>query len=198
MAEYVTLKKHDGTIIYPQVDPKTIDFSNTFYPGQLLAVARNTATLEWYGTTPTVWSVGTWSQYGMMAQNTNLYRLQIDNTTNKTMTILLELNCPTVCTVANTYTSTYLWEVDSSNTRIAGLANAILSCNNGSTNIWAPVYLKKIVTVAPNTTKYFIAAVYTSSNNTCKWFGGDTTTSLPSTTFGGDSCIISAKLLNLA
>lgn len=198
MAEYVTLKKHDGTIIYPQINPKTIDLSNTFYPGQILAVARNTATLEWYGTTPSIWSSGTWSQYGMMAQSSYLYRLKIDNTTDKTMTIFLELNCPTVFTNSNTYTSTYLWEVDSSNTRIACLANSILSNNNGAQNLWGPVYLRKIVTVAPNTIKYFAAAVYTSANNTCKWFGGDTTTSLPSTTFGGDSCIISAKLLSLA
>lgn len=198
MAEYVTLKKNNGTIIYPQIDPNTIDFSSIYYPGQLLVVARNIATLSWYGTTASVWTSGTWSQYGMMAKNSNLHRLQIDNTTNKTMTVFLELSCPTIYVADNVYASTFIWEVNSSDTKILNLANSIISSKSGQQNIWVPIYLRKIVTIAPNSTKYFVPAVYTSSNTTCKWLGGDTTTNNQDTNFGGDSCIFSAKLLSLA
>lgn len=198
MAEFVTLKKNDGTIIYPQIDPNTIDFSKAYYPGQFLVVARNTETLSWYGTTATIWGNGVWTQYGPMAASSYKYRLKINNTTSKTMTVILELSCPTLNIGDNVYASTFIWEVDSNNSKILNLANSILSNKSGQYNLWVPVYLRKIVTIAPNSTKYFVPAVYTSNNVTCRWLGGDTTTNNQDTSFGGDSCIFSAKLLSLA
>lgn len=187
----------DGAVTTNKIDWTTVDFNNLYYPGKLLVTARNITTLSWSGAAA-VWTNGTWSQYGPMAQSGDEYRLKITNSTNKTMTVLLELSCPTVNVPDNTYASTQMWEVSSSNAMIAEIGNGILSALGGTKNIWAPVLLRKVVTVAAGATRYFAPAVYRSGTGTVYWYGGDTTTSPGDTGFAGDSCMFTATLMDLS
>lgn len=174
-----------------------MDWSDMLYPGQLLVTARNTTTLNYHGA-HSVWFGGTWSQYGLMAKSDQYgYIIKVENTTNKTMQVQLEIICPTVNVAAGGYAGTGIVECSATGTISNYLTQTILSCNNGSTNIWAAVANKKVVTIAAGETKYYAPWVYGAGSNTIYWLGGDTTTSNPGTSFGGDSCTLSATLLAL-
>lgn len=174
-----------------------MDWGGMLYPGQLLVTARNTTTLNYHGA-HSIWFGGTWSQYGRMAKSDQYgYIIKVENTTNKTMQVQLEIICPTVNVAAGGYAGTGIAECSATGTISNYLTQTILSCNNGSTNIWAAVANKKVVTIAAGETKYYAPWVYGAGSNTIYWLGGDTTTSNPGTSFGGDSCTLSATLLAL-
>lgn len=201
MAEYVTLKKNDGTIIYPQIDPSTINFNNAFFPGQLLVTARNTTTCD-PGTcsTHTIMSLGNWSQHGPMA-DTPSHRIKIANTTGNTMTVLLELTCPTVNTPTSRVSCTGIVECNAAGTAYTSLVGqTILSVNSGATNIWAPVCVRKTITVTAGATRYFAVSCQTNGTG-CIWLGNDVKSGSSiglDTSFGGDSIVLTATLMSLA
>ena len=174
-----------------------MDWSGMLYPGQLLVVARNITQLEYHGA-HSIWYGGTWSQYGLMAKSDAYsYIIKVENTTNKSMQVLLNISCPTVDIPAGGYAGTGIAECSSTGTISRYLTQTILSCNQSSTNIWAGVANQKVVTIAAGETKYYAPWVYGAGNSHIYWIGGDTTTSNPGTSFAGDSCTLSATLLAL-
>lgn len=174
-----------------------MDWSGMLYPGQLLVTARNITTLGHHGTF-SIWSNGTWSQYGLMAK-TDAYShiIKIENTTNKSMQVLIEITCPYVNVPGGGYAGTGIAECNSTGTISNYLTQTIISCASSATNIWAPIINKKIVTIAAGETKYYAPWVYGAGNNDLYWYGGDTSANAPGTSFGGDSCTLSATLLAL-
>ena len=182
----------DGAITQPKMD-----WDGMLYPGQLLVVARNTAQLNYHGA-HSIWFGGTWSQYGLMAKSDQYsYIIKVENTTNKTMQVLLNITCPTVDVPAGGYAGTGIAECNSTGTISNYLTQTILSCNQSSTNIWSGVANQKVVTIAAGETKYYAPWVYGAGSNHIYWIGGDTKSTAPGTDFAGDSCELSATLLAL-
>lgn len=174
-----------------------MDWGGMLYPGQLLVVTRNKKQLEYHGA-HSIWFGGTWSQYGLMAKSDQYgYIIKVENTTNKTMQVLLNISCPTVDIPAGGYAGTGIAECSATGTISTYLTQTILSCNQSNTNIWAGVANQKVVTIAAGETKYYAPWVYGAGNSHIYWIGGDTTTSNPGTNFAGDSCTLSATLLAL-
>lgn len=175
-----------------------MDWGGMLYPGQLLVVARNTAQLTYHGA-HSIWFGGTWSQYGLMAKSDQYgYVIKIENTTNKTMQVLLNISCPTVDVPSGGYAGTGIAECSSTGGTISNyLTQTILSCNQSGTNIWSGVANQKVVTIAAGETKYYAPWVYGAGSNHIYWIGGDTKSSAPGTDFAGDSCELSATLLAL-
>lgn len=206
MAREATLKDKDG-IIYPQIGPSQIEASNinfdkSFIPGQLLVMARNVDTLNadvWNNYT--IWTGGTWTQYGQMAESTYKHCLRIKNNTSKTMVVELLCTCPTVNVPGGRVHCTGIVDVnspsDSGTTWVNLLGQTVLSANSGQTNIWAPSVTRKIVEIQPGTTRMFSPVVQANGSGGY-WLGGDWAhPSGLSTSFGGDSCTFSAKLIDM-
>lgn len=206
MAREVTLKDKDG-ILYPQIGPEqikadNIDFDESFIPGQLLVATRNYTTLaasNW--SNYTVWSAGDWEQYGPMAESTYPHVLRVKNTTGKTMVVELLLVCSSVNVPNSRVHCTGIVDLtnasDSGSTWINLLGQTILSSNGGQTNIWAPAVVRKLEKIPPNSTRLFCPVVQCNGTGGY-WLGGDW--SHPSgltTSFGGDACHFSAKLIDM-
>lgn len=177
------------------------DVPDDYRRGEVLACAQNVDTLATTSEIATVWSAGTWSQFGRMAVSSNKHILTIANPTSNAWVVEVSLDCPSVLpgsvisgsSVITTTPATGIAELDSNNA-ISKVITWSRIASRGS------VFNRKYVTIPANTTKKFCACIctyQTSASPTGTWEGGD---EISGTTvgagFGGPSCTLTATLID--
>ena len=168
--------------------------------GEILVVSQNVAELSWAGTAYTIWSGGTWTQYGKMKTTSRPYILQIKNPTTSTWRVKVSISCPTVNVPSNCFIESGLCIITLPGTIKTIISQTILSCNFGATNIWASYGSEKIITIPSNGSINIGAFVRTSSANNATWVGGDAITATGDNlnlNFGGASCVLTATLVGI-
>lgn len=166
--------------------------------GEILVVSQNVAELKWSGANCTIWSGGTWTQYGKMKTTSRPYILQIKNPTTSTWRVKVSMSCPTVDVPNNCYIESGLCTITLPDTLTARITQTIVSNNGGSANIWTSYGSEKIITIPSNESTNIGAFVRTSSTNQATWKGGDTINGTESNIyFGGPSCVLTATLVGI-
>lgn len=158
--------------------------------GDTLAVAINTAQLEWAGTSKTMWSVGNWLQYGPMAKTNSANEIMIKTPADESWDIKLHHITGSVY-IGSSWCHSGLYQGTVARTPSSFLTSCLVA--NGDLHLHQET--ETVVTIPANTTRYFGVWVRTDSTATCIWYGGGATSSTGSNYHFGTSCVLDATLI---
>lgn len=199
--ETTTTDPGEGSALDDNTLLAVYDVPDDYKRGEILVSTQNVDTLATTSNVATIWSNGTWTQFGRMASSSNKHILTIANPTSNAWTVEISLDCPSVLpgsvisgsSIITTTPATGIAELDSNNA-ISKVITWSRIASRGS------VYNRKYVTIPANTTKKFCACVctyQTSASPTGTWEGGDEITGTAvGAGFGGPSCTLTATLID--
>lgn len=159
--------------------------------GDILAVAVNSAELNWSGTTKTQWSGGTWTQYGPMAMTERPYRLVITTPVDEEWDVKVHHITGTV-KISSAWGHSGLFQA-SGNT---GMDLYLTTCLVANGDLYLHQESEAVVTIPKNSSLQFGVWVRTSSSTANVWYGGGPTTETGGDFAFGNSCVIDAVLVN--
>lgn len=159
--------------------------------GDILAVAVNSAELNWSGTTKTQWSGGTWTQYGPMAMTERRNRLVITTPADEEWDVKVHHITGTV-KISSAWGHSGLFQA-SGNT---GMDLFLTTCLVANGDLYLHQESEAVVTIPKNSSLQFGVWVRTSSTTANVWYGGGPTTETGGGFSFGNSCVIDAVLVN--
>lgn len=177
------LTKEDGVISFEKEPEYRI--------GDILAVAVNTAELNWSGTTKTQWSGGTWTQYGPMAMTERPWRLVITTPADEEWDVKVHHITGTV-RISSAWGHSGLFQA-SGNT---GMELFLTTCLVANGDLFLHQESEAVVTIPKNSSLQFGVWVRTNSSTANVWYGGGPTTETGGEFSFGNSCVIDAVLVN--
>ena len=201
MAKIKQLKDNSG-LIYPKVvsEGLIVDPYKNPLPGTLLALAKNDTKLDGTWGVKTVWSIGTWTQYGPQARTAIPYMVVVQNDSDYDWNVEVEL------TVNNAYNDAGSWYVmglaqtNGDNATVLNFISQTVNSNNsGANNIWTSIHNSRVIVVPAHSKRGFVAFVGINNSKRLVALGSalPTTTSLQ-TDWAGDACTIKATFLGRA
>lgn len=159
--------------------------------GDILAVAVNSAELNWSGTTKTQWGTGTWTQYGPMAMTERPYRLVITTPVDEEWDVKVHHITGTV-KISSAWGHSGLFQA-SGNT---GMELFLTTCLVANGDLYLHQESEAVVTIPKNSSLQFGVWVRTNSSTANVWYGGGPTTETGGGLSFGNSCVIDAVLVN--
>lgn len=160
--------------------------------GDILVVAENTAALSWSGTTKTMWSAGTWTQYGPLKNQSHAHTLEITAPSDADWVIKLHHITGTV-QISSAWGHSGLYK----STTLGSMQSYLTSCLVANGDLYLHQETEAIVTIPAGTTMYFGVWVRTSSSTQNQWKGGGDTTATAGDFNFGRSCVIDATLVDI-
>lgn len=162
--------------------------------GSTLAVAENTASLTWNGTTKQMWSLGTWNQYGPMARTTAKHLISITVPVGKRYTVDLSHLCATVQSPNGNWGASGIGKLASG----AGALTTILSSSiNANGDNYHPQTSGVVQVLDAGTHDFCVWVVTANTGSSNVWHGTGNSTLMTNDWAMGRSCVFKAVLLNV-
>lgn len=166
---------------------------NDIKNGDIICATQNTQELAWSGTAKTIWSGGSWTQYGPMAKTTNKHALFIQVPNNERWTIKIHHITGTCKIPGGSWSHSGIAEFD---WNLSGTPRYLTSCLVANGDLYLHQESEVIRVLEPGDIKYYTAWVRTSSTNQGIWYGGGPTTSNGGNFSFGISCLLEATMVN--
>ncbi len=158
--------------------------------GDILAMAVNTAQLEWNGTTKAMWSAGSWKQYGPMARTTTPHLLVITVPAGEEWDVKVHHITGTV-KINSAWGHSGIFRSSTS----SSMESYLTTCLVANGDLYLHQETETVVTIPANTTVYFGVWVRTNSTTNNVWYGGGPTTATGGDFNFGNSCVLDATLI---
>lgn len=159
--------------------------------GETLVITKNTTQLQWSGTTKTLWSNGSWTQFGPMAKTTKPFEIAITTPPDEIWAVKLHHITGTVHPDSSSWSHSGIYQSNTQET----MQNFLTTCLVANGDLYIHQETETVVEIPANTTAYFGVWVRTNSTANCLWYGGGTTTSTGSGFNFGNSCVLEAILI---
>lgn len=156
--------------------------------GDVLCVAQNTQTLSGSWTTKTEWSLGSWTQYGRMANSEKKNMIYVTVPSGEEWDVELRHICQNAQAPSDLWSSTGIYELNSS-------SRTFFTSSLQAFGIKYNPQTSSIVRKLSAGVHKFGVYVYCSASGTFSWYGGGTDTGTGGDFSIGPSCIFSATLI---
>jgi len=159
--------------------------------GDILVAAMNTAELNGAWTSPAMWTLGDWTQYGPLKNQSHAHTLEITAPANADWVVKLHHITGTV-QIQSAWGHSGIY----SSSTLGSAQNYLTTCLVANGDLFLHQETETIVTIPAGTTMYFGVWVRTSSSTSNRWYGGGPTAN-PGTGFAyGTSCVLTATLVD--
>lgn len=201
MAKIKQLKDNSGPI-YPKVVTESliVDPYKNPLPGTLLALAKNDTKLDGTWGVKTVWSAGTWTQYGPQARTDIPYMIVIQNDSDYAWDVEVELIVNNAHNASGSWYVIGMAQTNGENTTVLNyISQTVNSNNSGAYDIWTSIHNSRVINIPAHSKRGFEAFVGINNGKNLVVLGSalPTTTSLQ-TDWAGDTCTIKATFLGRA